>query len=57
MIGRDPYDYLPTHEAGCRMPSAGTIIAADNQRRFDAEEGSRKLLEAIQRYFSRGGRG
>jgi hypothetical protein len=38
--------YLPSNAAGF-----GT--QEENARRFDAEEGSRRLLEAIQRYFER----
>jgi hypothetical protein len=36
-----------------RDQTAGFGTQEENARRFDAEDGSRRLLEAIQRYFER----
>lgn len=50
---RASFRKLPTHEAGCRMPSARTIEAGDRARRLDAEQGSRMLAERVNKYLRR----
>lgn len=50
-MSRDDFSRLPEIEAGSRMPGHHTIVAGDSQRRFEAEEGSRRLLEALQKYY------
>lgn len=53
-----PRDFksLPPVEAGCPMPTHTSIVTGDSHRRHAAEEGSRRLLEALDRYFRNGGR-
>jgi hypothetical protein len=41
---------------GSFLPSAHSIVQGDYNRRAEAEEGSRQLLKALERYFARGGR-
>lgn len=52
---REPFHCLPKFEAGCQMPSANTIIAADAANAMNAEEGSRALLRAYLYYGVRHG--
>ena len=47
----------PLYAAGCRMPSDHNITTQDYARVVDAQVGSERLLEAIMRYFEKGGRG
>lgn len=46
VVGRidQPFADLPTHEAGCRMPSAGTMAEQDARCRVTAMQGCAALL-------------
>lgn len=48
---------LPTHQAGCRMPSLKSISLADENVRTQAETANERFLERLRAYFENGGRG
>ena len=55
-LARDPeafeFDRLPPVEAGCRMPTRRAIIAQDDARWRDAQQGSAALLERLRKSTS-----
>lgn len=53
MINRDD---LPRIVAGARMPTFERMDQAEGARRIEAEIGSKRLGEAIDRYVDNGGR-
>jgi hypothetical protein len=48
---------LPTFVAGCKMPSFHGMDVAEASRRIEAEVSNERFLEALARYFEKGGRG
>lgn len=55
MSSQPRFRSLPAFEAGARMPSHNTIMAAQTYERAHAEAGSDRLLVALLRYGSKHG--